>query len=150
MLPLAFQSCHHTFHKWARRSIYETMGIDCLPDLKLKSKISVNTEFSERNAPNSWKPLVTSILGSPGAMQGTGGDASTPCTRGGVGRRAAFPSVRRGSQSSWRSGAASSPGSQTRSALRANKVGGAGRTEGVRAYEPPRKQPEVAHPRPYW
>lgn len=39
-------------------------------------------------------------------------------------------SVRRGSQASRRSGAASSADSQPRSALRDNAVGGAGRTEG--------------------
>lgn len=43
------------FPQWPCRSIYENVGNECHLDCKLKSKISVNAELLDRNAPVSWE-----------------------------------------------------------------------------------------------
>lgn len=55
---------------WRGRSTYENMGIECLLDLKLKSKISVNAELSGQNSPVSWGPLVTRVWATPALQKG--------------------------------------------------------------------------------
>lgn len=108
------------------------MAAECLLDLKLKSKISVTIEFSERNAPISWRPLVTGVLGSPGAVQGLEGTPGLhlPKVGHGEGPLSLWSSKLSNSSHSGPIRTAFSLDYQPHSALRDNPVKVAGMTEG--------------------